>query len=92
MSNKWMPSNGSEEQEFVDSYCSHCRHETWNPKTGKGRECKILTASFLKGSVPEWQVSADGTPRCINFERHRFVNKGGRYRYLEKRVQLKLEL
>lgn len=85
-----MPSNGTEGMAFVEHWCERCAHESFMQNPERGHKCGILTSSFLEDEIPEWIEDENG-PRCIKFsERQLGVNKGGGYRRLEKRGQLRL--
>jgi hypothetical protein len=60
MSKPYRPSNGTEGEWFINSFCDLC----WNDRN---EDCPILAASFL-GQVPEWIEEDDGTiQRCTQY-------------------------
>ncbi|MFC4727105.1 hypothetical protein [Coralloluteibacterium thermophilus] len=59
---KWRPSNGTEGELFIGSWCAECSRDA----TGG---CSILSATFAhevtdEAYPPEWQIGGDGQPRC----------------------------
>lgn len=70
---KYRPSNGSEEMDFMSQWCDRCFHdrhyqETQEPGTG----CDILARAFIflvdeEGYPGEWQWNERGYPCCTAF-------------------------
>ncbi len=70
---QWQPSNGTEGQAFIEAWCCECQRDR---PLREGRDflqvdpetetCQILNASF-SGEAVEWQIGADGQPRCTAF-------------------------
>ena len=66
--NKWRPSNGTEGEIFIDSWCGECKRD-------KNQNCPILAATFAHAVTDEaypkeWQYGDDGQPKCAAFEPH----------------------
>lgn len=70
----YLPSNGSEGDGFMESWCAHCaRDKPWSEGKDfdlcdESEVCRILGDSFL-GPVDEWVYGDDGTPQCTAFVR-----------------------
>lgn len=70
----YMPSNGTEGEIFIESWCGECAHDKEMNGTcyaegrdaGDGDWCEILGASY-RGEAKEWQYGPDGQPRCTAF-------------------------
>lgn len=71
---QWTPSNNTEGQHFIESWCRQCWWNNHNlhedvpfdeidPLEGI---CQIFDASF-RGEAWEWQIGADGQPRCTAY-------------------------
>lgn len=63
---KWRPSNGTEGEIFMDSWCSECARD-------KNQNCPILAATLCHevtdAEYPsDWQYGDDGQPKCTAFE------------------------
>lgn len=61
---KWRPSNGTEGEVFIGSWCCNC--------AALDSTCEILTATCaFTENDPEypiqWQIGADGQPKCTAF-------------------------
>ena len=61
---KWRPSNGTEGEIFIASWCGKCGNDE--------STCEILTATFAyceaDSEYPlQWQLGADGQPKCTAF-------------------------
>lgn len=59
---KWRPSNGTEGEIFVESWCCQCSRDA-------DEDCPILAATFAHdvddpAYPPEWQIGQDGQPKC----------------------------
>lgn len=69
---QWVPSNGSEGQDFVESWCMRCERDRAIREGVPANECaddelcRILTSSFI-GKVVEWRELPDGSLTCIGF-------------------------
>jgi len=76
---KYRPSNGSEGEAFMESWCAYCvRDKEWNGTLPAGKEatdedwCEIIGRTFAHDvSEPEypieWQYGEDGQPKCTAF-------------------------
>ena len=63
---KFRPSNGTEGEIFIDSWCGECARD-------KNQGCPIVAATFAfdvdEPEYPqEWQYGEDGQPKCTAFE------------------------
>lgn len=73
---RYMPSNGTEGEAFISSWCCNCeRDKVCNgtvdqDEAGDEDLCQILGASFRDEAV-EWREMPDGKVKCI-----KFVEKG----------------
>ena len=62
---KFRPSNGTEGELFIDSWCFECQRDT-------NQDCPIVAATFAFDVTDpeypsEWQYGPDGQPRCTAF-------------------------
>ncbi len=69
---QYTPSNGTEGEMFIDSWCRHCARDK-SMRDGEPVEecddeelCQILGASF-RGEAKEWQYDKHGQPCCTAF-------------------------
>jgi hypothetical protein len=70
---KYLPSNGTEGDIFIASWCGECQRnrsardgilfEAVDPEK---EICMVLSSSFA-GEADEWQIGPDGQPRCVAF-------------------------
>lgn len=71
MSNKYIPSNGSEGVMFFDTWCRRCQRDKAMREGADFDECddnelcEIIAASF-RGKVKEW-IEDESGPRCTAF-------------------------
>jgi hypothetical protein len=69
---QWTPSNGTEGQLFIEAWCCECQRDRVLSEDLDVRQvdpaetCPIFDASF-RGEAVEWQIGADGQPRCTAF-------------------------
>jgi hypothetical protein len=78
---RYIPSNGTEGQMFIDNYCERCIHEKWlhHQESDEGK-CEILSNSLmnhqpcydkdLKQDGWEWFCNKDYTGRVCNQFKH----------------------
>jgi hypothetical protein len=72
MSERWMPSNGTEGHMFISDWCANCARDL--PSNGSkplddcddSELCPILAASF-RGEAKEWIEHDDGRCECTAF-------------------------
>jgi hypothetical protein len=66
MTRPYRPSNGTEGQDFIDAFCSHCKRDA-------SRDCPIVAATFLYAAddprYPKEWVQDEVGARCTAFER-----------------------
>lgn len=79
MNRKYRPSNGTEGECFVDTYCMNCFHCDPNPE-GK-KQCQILMRSLLyntnePGYPEEWIYDDKDEPTCTNYKKWDWGNDG----------------
>jgi len=71
MSDKYLPSNGTEGAAFMDTWCRNCQRDKAMREGADFDECddnelcEIIAAAF-RGPVNEWIEDASG-PRCTAF-------------------------
>ena len=75
------PSNGTEGMIFQSAFCDRCIHENYNPQTGCGKHCEVLTATMLfderDAEYPkEWRFDSDGWPVCTKWVKWDWNNDG----------------
>jgi hypothetical protein len=70
---QWHPSNATEGQAFIEAWCCECQRDrclregvSINQADPETETCPIFDASF-RGEAVEWQMGADGQPRCTAF-------------------------
>lgn len=69
---QWTPSNGTEGQLFIEAWCCECQRDRVlsegldTRQVDPAETCQIFEASF-RGEAVEWQIGADGQPRCTAF-------------------------
>lgn len=74
MTEKYLPSCGSEGCDFIDRWCSNCKHDQKFLETGDGEDsCPIVAATFRYDvDAPEypeaWTYDDAGNPICTAFE------------------------
>lgn len=72
---KYRPSNSTEGFEFETRFCYRCINDSWNPKTGYGKSCKILENALLFSiddpKYPgQWCYDeSTGSPKCTAFSK-----------------------
>lgn len=64
---KWRPSNGTEGDIFIYSWCRKCKKDVNN-------DCPILAATMAFDASDElypqeWQYGDDGQPKCSAYDR-----------------------
>jgi len=64
--NKWQPSNGTEGEIFIGSWCGNCQRDL-------NMDCPIVAATMAYSPAdpeypPEWQYGEDGQPQCTAFQ------------------------
>lgn len=62
---KWRPSNGTEGEIFISSWCFECQRDS-------EQDCPIVAATFIYDVDDEkypqqWQYGADGQPKCTEW-------------------------
>lgn len=71
---KWRPSNGTEGEIFIESWCAKCKRDAaYQADPDHANSCPIVAHSLCFDiSDPEypteWQYGADGQPKCTAFE------------------------
>jgi hypothetical protein len=82
---KYRPSNGSEGDWFMESFCIKCKHEYYL-RTGKdnARQCKILDATMMLNidnpQYPkEWTYDDNDNPICTKFNDTLQKRKSGKH-------------
>lgn len=69
---QWVPSNGSEGHDFIESWCMRCERDRAFRECVPVEECdddelcRILSASFI-GKAVEWRELPDGSLTCVGF-------------------------
>jgi hypothetical protein len=69
---QWEPSNGTEGEIFLSSWCGECQRDKAMrdgvdlDECDDNERCDIIAASF-RGEAKEWQYDKDGQPCCIEF-------------------------
>lgn len=79
MSKKYRPSNGSEGDHFISTFCMNCIHENPNPELKPN--CEILTFTMCydvnEPEYPEeWIYNDQGKPVCSSFKKWDWGNDG----------------
>ena len=73
---KYQPSNGTEGDIFMESFCAKCKHCGGDPGYPEdGFDCDILDNSLIydvddKEYPEEWTYDKDGKPTCTKYEYH----------------------
>ena len=73
MAEQWIPSNGTEGQQFINDWCGNCARDAVCNGTKSAYDdvpdselCPILAASF-RGEAKEWIEHDDGRTECTAF-------------------------
>lgn len=73
MSTQWIPSNGTEGQQFINDWCGNCARDAVCNGSKSAYDdvpdselCGILARSFL-GTATEWIEHDDGRCECTAF-------------------------
>lgn len=79
MRRKYIPSNGTEGEWFIDKYCMNCLHCDPNPEGPK--QCDILGRTLVYGvddpEYPsEWCYDENDKPQCTNYQKWDWGNDG----------------
>lgn len=79
MSKPYRPSNGTEGEGFISTYCYNCIHE--NPSNELKPHCEILTATMCLGTddegyPKEWIYDTNNKPTCTKFKKWDWGNDG----------------
>lgn len=71
------PSNGTEGDIFMDSFCFNCIHERWTHRQNEDRDedkCEIMSRSLLYDAnddryPKEWVYNEEGWPVCAKWKK-----------------------
>ena len=64
---KYLPSNGTEGDHFINSFCMNCVH--CHPDSNKSPQCEILCHTLSIGKHWAWVFNAEGFPVCTEWKK-----------------------
>lgn len=84
----WFPSNGSEGEGFMSTWCTNCRKDPAMRNPESKTYCSILTRSMTECSQIKQWIIKDGKPCCTSFVHYQEAYKVKRSKI--KKTQLTL--
>ena len=76
----YQPSNGTEGEAFISTYCMNCINEEWMHDNNSNKKCEILSNTMIYNvkdkEYPKQWCYKDGKPTCTDWVKWDWDNDG----------------